>query len=547
MPPPEIKTLILRFRDLSTSRGDTIARHQSIADGPAGSVWWGWWNKEGETIPDAAFRAVAVAAAEPEGLELLLFDSDRQLVYQARCVEIFWDRLLEPVSPEKNPDLVPGYYKERRCLAWFRFASILSEPLPESTLQTYSYVEVPDFFTSGESGYKPFDGKRIASARELKQQNRTIWFVRDVRPGDLTHEIKLFDSHQVEPGDFPKEHIVSSSTDLLWVSDLHFSEDGHHAFALESHPTRGRSAWESIRGKIEDDLGLKTVAGVIASGDFAWKAAPAEFDQARRSFFDAVRDWNKELKNYNFLVCPGNHDIRFSDDPADKTKSVDVAPEEARAAYEAFYQALYFKKPNEFLSCGRKFLLGGAIPVEIACLNSSLLVQKEGLFQGQGFVGEEQMKNAAHELGWAANREGPRALRIVVLHHHLLPVSYSETPYEGWQYSLTLDAEALMRWLLKHEVDLVLHGHQHQPFYSQIVRPIDLEGEDQTLREITVVGMGSTGVAQGHLGESRHNMFALLHFDAGKVQLRFFSIDSKNPSQKFFERSVDLSARSRLA
>jgi 3',5'-cyclic AMP phosphodiesterase CpdA len=418
-------------------------------------------------------------------------------------------------------------------------------PRPEPILQKLSYVDVPDFFTDGESGYKAFDSKIIASVDELRQQNRTIWFVRDVRDGDLTHEIKLLDSHQIEPSDFPREHIASSSTDLLWVSDLHFSEDGRHAFSLKTEPTGNRSAWGAIQMKL-DDLGIQNIAGVIASGDFAWKAAPSEFDQARTSFFDAARNWSKELKNYHFLVCPGNHDLRFSPSPDEKTQPVSVAPAEARAAYEDFYQNLYFKRPNEFLSCGRRLLLGNVVPLEIACLNSCLLDQTENLFQGQGFVGEAQMRDAARQLGWDSNRKGPRAIRIVVVHHHLLPVSYSEAPFQGWQYSLTLDAEALMRWALEHDVDLVLHGHQHQPFYTQVDRSINLKDVDTDSRKTTIVGMGSTGVDLGHLGETRSNMFALLSFGAQEVRFRFFSIDRRNPPQSLFDFRVDLSKRSRL-
>src|SRR5215210_3840719 len=544
MPAREIKTLILRFRDLSTSPGDTIARHRATAK-TSGSVWWGWWHKDGETIPDDAFRAIANAASVDAGVDILLFDSDRRQIFEANCVRVSWDNVHHPIYPREQPELVPEYYQGRPCLAWFRFVSI-SEPRPKSILQKHSYVDVPEFFTSGESGYRLFDGKRISSVEELRQQNRTIWFIRDVGNDDPTHEIKLFDSHQIEPSDFLREHIVSSSTDLLWVSDLHFSEDHLHAFALETSPTGGRSAWDSIKLKL-NDLGIQTVAGVIASGDFAWKAAPLEFDQARKSFFDKALDWSKELKNYHFLVCPGNHDLCFSSSPADKTQPVSVASAEARAAYENFYQNLYFKRPNAYLSCGRRFLLGGVIPVEIASLNSCLLDQKKDLFQGQGFVGEDQMRDAARQLGWESHRTGPRAVRIVVIHHHLLPVSYSEAPFLGWQYSLTLDAEALMRWLLENDVDLVLHGHQHQPFYTQVVRPIDLEGKEMSLREITVVGLGSTGVDLGHLGETKNNMFALVRFGLQEARFQFFSINPKTPSKELFEFRVDLSKRSRLA
>jgi hypothetical protein len=52
----DFTSLILRFRDLSTSPGETLARHQAIIE-KNGHVWWGWWNKQGETVPENAFRS----------------------------------------------------------------------------------------------------------------------------------------------------------------------------------------------------------------------------------------------------------------------------------------------------------------------------------------------------------------------------------------------------------------------------------------------------------------------------------------------------------
>lgn len=538
MPSPEIKTLILRFRDLVTRPGDTIAQHQAIAE-KQGLVWWGWWNKAGETVPDETFRAIAEAAESPQGLEILLLDSDRGQLFGALCKELRWDARTRPLDA---PGPSPSYYRDRSCLAWFQFESIGADPLPESILNRYSYVKVPEFFEAGESGYGAFYGKRIDSVRELLQQNRTIWFARDAQPGDPVHSISLLDSHRIEPSDFPREPLVSASTDLLWVSDLHFSDDGHHAFPLHSDDS-SRTAWASVERSLRENS-IPNVAGVIASGDFAWKAAASEFEKAR-SFFDGAKSWG--MKSYDFLICPGNHDIAFSDDPADKDQPVSVARDVARAAFESFYQDLFFKKPNQFLSCGRRFLLGGAIPVEVACLNSSLLDQQKDLFQGHGFVGDDQMDDAAKQLGWEPQSTRPRAVRIVVLHHHLLPVTYREIPLRQRQYSVTLDAEALTRWLLLHEVDVVLHGHQHQPFYTNVLRPIDLEVDPSRLHDLAIVGLGSTGVRLDHLGEIKNNMFAVLSFGPREVLFRFFSIHPIDPSKLLFQFRLDLSTRNRLA
>lgn len=536
MPTPEVSTLVLRFRDLVTSPGGTIDEHQKVID-RRGFVWWGWWSKAGESIPDEVFRQLALQARSGEGLTVLLLDTGRLQLLSAHCKEMHWDPHHQPqsaVDATGDAEATPSYYKDRACLAWFKFDSINTDPLPEEHLRRYAYVAAPGLFVAGTSDYGIFDGKQVVSIGELFHQNRSVWFVRSYRSSDPSHEILLSQSRQIEPADFPRALIDSPSTHLLWVSDLHYSEGEHHAFPLSAGGGR-RPLWVQLQQCLEKE-GVRDLAGVIVSGDLTWKATSKEFEYAR-SFFSDATSWAR-LESYAFVMCPGNHDIAFSSDPANKGQRVDPAVPEgkARLAYEEFYQKLFFKRPNEFLSCGRRFLIGGAVPVEIACLNSNLLEQSKGLFQGQGFVGEDQLEDAAKQLGWGATEEAPRALRVVVLHHHLLPVTYRDLPEFGAQYSTALDAEAVVRWIVKHHVQVVLHGHMHQPFCARVLRPcpVEVRGNIDQWHEFAVVGMGSTGVELGHLGEKKANMFAVLTLRQESMQFRFYSIDAVNPSERLW-------------
>jgi 3',5'-cyclic AMP phosphodiesterase CpdA len=524
----EVKTLILRFRDLVTPSGDTIARHQDIAQ-EKGYVWWGWWNKAGETIPDDVFRELSKSAKSETGLQLLLIDSGNARLYWAVCQEIFWDKDLKRV-PSPDQELTPDYYKDQSYLAWFKFSEISPPVADESTLQIYTYIQVDRFFEDRESRYTPFYGKRIYSIGELVQQNRTIWFVRDAVKRDPIHEISSFDSSRAEPNDFPRLYRQSSSRNLLWVSDLHYSVDGHHGFPFEPN-IREKSVGSAIE-KCLKDIQLGTLAGVIVSGDLTWKALPDEYKLAHY-FFDWQRRWAR-LANYDFLVCPGNHDIEFSSDPSQKNLPVVTARETAKTAFVDFYRQLFSKAPNDYLSSGRKFLLGNAFPVEIACLNSSLLEQHKELFQGHGFLGDAQLDHAASEMGWGPDTQGPQALRILVVHHHLLPVTFREDPKTGWVYSVALDAEALARWIVRYRVNLVLHGHMHQPFSARVERPVDINHPEGAWHRFHVVGLGSTGVAKNHLGEVGKNTFGLLCFEDDHLALKVFTIDPVNPDQELW-------------
>ena len=67
----DVETLILRFRDLATSEGQTIRLHREIIRKHK-YVWWGWWNKFGEKVPIDLFTELTSRMAKGP-LDLYLF------------------------------------------------------------------------------------------------------------------------------------------------------------------------------------------------------------------------------------------------------------------------------------------------------------------------------------------------------------------------------------------------------------------------------------------------------------------------------------------
>jgi hypothetical protein len=530
--------MILRFRDLSTAPGDTLRLHASMI-AERGYVWWGWWAKSGERVPITQFGELRKWARKDDGLTVWLFDSGREQLHRAKLVDIRWDLGLDPMEAPENGAATPEYYNRGGAAAypaWFKLAEITEdkEADPAAVLHTLAYVQVDEFFQQASSQFVSFYGKQVSSVEELREQNRSIWFTRALEPDDPRHQIRLLDPRTLSPAHFPNEFHQAGSLNLLWLSDVHFSVDQHHAFPLE--PTVDGAPLGDRIEKACGEVGIKDVGGLILSGDLSWKSAPAEFDQAH-GLIKRLQTWSR-LQNYQIAVCPGNHDLAFSTTPWENGSEVAKAPNEATIAYSNFYSNLFYLKPNEWLSCGRKLLLGNAVPVEIISLNSSLLWQKEGLFQGQGFVGQGQLDHAAMQMGWTRPGGEPIALRVVVIHHHLLPVIYRETPVAGRSYSTVLDAEAVVRWLIRHGVKVVLHGHMHTPFHTVIERPESFgKGESHRLH---VFGLGSSGVETQHVGEPRTNMFGVLQLSRDCLRVRYFSVHPTNPSVELATISVQL-------
>jgi hypothetical protein len=539
----DVETLILRFRDLVTRQGDTIKKHKEKCD-EKGSVWWGWWSKAGETIPGETFRILKDKASSEKKLTVYLLDSGQRKLFKAQCIDIHWkiDRKICG-APEKEKDNTPKYYIDQEYLAWFNFSDVSTEPCEESVLRNFTCIRVDDFFEDHSSKYTAFYDKRIDSIDELIQQNRSIWFIRGFKKGDLTHVIKLFDRRETEPAHFIDDYLQPISRNLLWVSDLHYSySNDNYNFSIDCQDV----VKESIELRIEHALnknGIKDIGGVIISGDITWKASKEEFELAN-SFTSWAKRWGK-LENYQFAICPGNHDIAFSDDPSKKWAKITKAPDEARVEFECFYKKLFYKEPNEYISSGRRFLLGNAVPVEIVCLNSSFLTQHKHLFQGHGFLGRQQLDDAAKQMHWEPNVE-PSVFRIVVLHHHLLPVTFREIPEAGRQYSVVLDAEALSRWIVEYRVRLVLHGHMHNPFMSRVSRPISIKHPEKGWFEYYVLGMGSTSAAKDHLGGIGLNTIGILKFKKYNVEVIYYTIHPTEDPSLYYSVEIPYENRESL-
>lgn len=522
-----VETMILRFRDLVTDPSETIASHRAIINA-ADYTWWAWWHKLGEKVPTEVFTGLNRRMTDAGPMRIYLMDSGQELLYEASCADIRWALNLER-EPSPEPDKTPDYYKDRSYQAWFKLTHIAAEPVaqPEPVLNALTYERVDDFFTSGASQYGVFYGKRIYSPGELRQQDRTIWFVRTAEPADPHHEIALVNARTTMPRDFVTEPLTAPSRTFLWLSDVHLDAAGdHHTFALApEHGVR------MLGPALEEDVqsaGVAQLGGVIVSGDLTWNATDDDYAHVK-AMMRNIQSWSRLNDPASFSICPGNHDLAFSADPARKEEPVTVAANQARAPYEQFYNDFFQRGPNEFLAMGRRYLIESGRVVDIVALNTSLLQQHEGIFQGQGFVSDAQLAHVASEIGWNPDNTDGRAYRVLVLHHHVMPVVHSEVPEHGRQYSLLLDAGAVLRWAVTHRVDLILHGHMHQPYCGLITLPIQSTGELTNTHTIGLAALASTGVGAGHRGEVGQNLFGLLDFEPSGVRIRMYPISRTTP------------------
>jgi 3',5'-cyclic AMP phosphodiesterase CpdA len=517
-----IESAILRFRDLATNPGDTITKHSDIIK-EKGFVWWGWWHKSGESIPGDTFRGFVRQIDRDGFIETYLLDTGLNYLHQAKIKEIKWDNCYKNIdSPDW--DYTPAYYKKRQCKAWFKITEIKAVDNVREALQAFSYVDVNEFFEAKDSVFKDFNDKQISSIKELKHQDRSIWFVRSYREGDSIDERLFYEADLIRRSNFPKKIIESNSSYVLWLSDLHFSES-KHAFPLSSHEQAGKKLSKVIIDDLEEQ-GIYEVGAIIITGDLTWAAKEIEYDLCM-GFIEDMMSWSN-LSSNQIIICPGNHDIAFSDTSWEKDAIVKRAINDAKKNYVKFYTDLYSVVPNPFLASGRRILLNKSVVLEIASLNSSYLNQIKDVFQGHGYVGQEQLGFVVDEMEWRGDTDSSlQPYKIVILHHHLVPVVPEELALYGKFLSVVYDAGALCDWMVKHQIRLVLHGHMHHTKIVKESRVIRNTSGDLQWHEYTIASLGSTGVKYGAESEGRFNVYGIIDFTREDAKLSVRNIAPK--------------------
>lgn len=526
----EFDNLILRFRDLVTEEHGTIERHQSVIT-QCGYVWWGWWKKGNETTPFVEF-SVWKSKAESDPIDLFLVDSGQNLVYKAKCTGLQLRENDKLSSPER--DATPKYYQDKQCYAWFKFTSI--DLCDEAELKKYSYVHSPSLFIDKNVDYSKFENKKIYSIAELIQQNRTVWFVRNALDTDPDNEIILLNSEFVQPAHFSTKYYQSSGNTLLWLSDLHLSDTEFKVNRGGISQTLAEHIYQRLKTENEETEETKIIAGTVISGDITSCANPEGFTQAKNLVRDLSNEFLEPISSENFIICPGNHDfvreeeeLENGEEPAFIYDKMDNA-----RSYADFYKSIYNIAPNKYFAMGRKILLSSGYMLEIAALNS-LMLQQYLNFQGHGYLSQNQLNFVAEKMGWN-DTKNENAIRIVVMHHHYLPTCYTEKINATYASSAVYDADRLMNWLVQCNVKLLLHGHKHKAFISQINYPQNPQTHvvAESMHNIVVAGMGGTGA------KGVQNKFATIQFRGNKVAISFHNIYSDESERDCLAQKIEL-------
>jgi predicted phosphodiesterase len=283
------------------------------------------------------------------------------------------------------------------------------------------------------------------------------------------------------------DHALMKAT-IAHVSDLHLSN---------------ADAWENFKALKADILELDPKPSlIIASGDFL-DHPDSGFVPAAQEIFRGLfgREPPKNLASVRkeldalckqcgdicrLIVVPGNHDCRQFGLTAWKNHTP-----EFDKVFPGWRDSL--------------ILLQEVRPVAIFCLDSN--TNDARINAARGCVGKEEFLRFRSEFD-KLRQSNPtvfdQAFKIVVLHHHPLPIADAEEAgYFATDGFLGLDdAGVFMREMAAREIDLVLHGHKHYTFNARIEVTAG-----SLVRDLTILAAGSA--CKSGQGENSFNVITI--------------------------------------
>jgi hypothetical protein len=114
---------------------------------------------------------------------------------------------------------------------------------------------------------------------------------------------------------------------------------------------------------------------------------------------------------------------------------------------------------------------------------------------------------------------GRRTNTWIAVHHHIFPAcSLSLLDAERRKVSVMANASEVIDFANQMGIEVVLHGHEHQPSVTVARRwPID---DGNVFAPVVSVGAGSFGVCRDHLGPFARNQYFVLHRRTKDIVIR---------------------------
>jgi len=294
------------------------------------------------------------------------------------------------------------------------------------------------------------------------------------------------------------------------LSDLHVSDK--HGFRLPSVRSIQNQNARSVADLLFEDLKALELIGkldvLIVSGDFVWDGKKNEDFHRAREVIEAILE-KTGLGRDRLVMVPGNHDIEWGAGELARATHEHVS----RENYDAFSELLRQRRPDQKADLVVIPSRSGSRKLRILELNSTTVEGKAA--PGIGYVSSAALDRAGELLQGddRLNRteQIKQVITWIVVHHHVFPATSAMQEDAGRKnISVMANADELLYFASRWNVDLILHGHEHQPSVTVACRwPVNRP--DELVSPVTVIGVGSIGVHSNYLSPFRRNHYYILY------------------------------------
>jgi Icc protein len=268
------------------------------------------------------------------------------------------------------------------------------------------------------------------------------------------------------------------------ISDIHCGE-------LSFDPTMMESTIERINAMRPD---IVVVAGDLTDAGYEW-----EFQEAAR--------WLDRI-DYPKVIIPGNHDSRNV----------------GYLHFETYFGKRFSRYRQAFdAERAERLRAGGFTVVAVDSSEPDL---------NEGRVGREHyrwIKEQFHE---------PADIKIFVIHHHLVSI-----PGTGRERNIITDAGDVLAELTQLDIDVVLSGHKHVPYFWGINGMLVCNSSTAATRRVR----GSTPPSWNEIQVDASTIKTYLHYEDGRRELSLiFNLKTQAMTREAFFLTDDFLASNRL-
>lgn len=264
-----------------------------------------------------------------------------------------------------------------------------------------------------------------------------------------------------------------SKCKIAHISDLHFgpSHDSDAAGFLV----------EDLKSNVKPDL-------VIVSGDLTDWGRFGQLEAAHSFLINLCHECNITLDK--MIVIPGNHDVNNI---------------QGRLVSSRKLRSYSNTKFNLFsLNAEKLHKYYEEYEIAVFCFDSTLTAANIA----EGEVCRPKLLEFTQRYNEIITNDNRHCYKIAVVHHHPLPIPHTSSD----NFLLLRKAGDFLKGLMEKEVDIVLYGHKHEPFFSNVRYRVD--GKEI---ELACVGAGSS--TQKMKEAILPNSFNVLSFDGASVNL----------------------------